>query len=94
LPQRLEKRSVVLTCFHTLPLRNRSAIQPRRKERSSAQYSIFSEPGVTLQLLFFVSGIRRTPLYLPFNISESIERKWQIPPTIFPDNFPDNLFEH
>jgi hypothetical protein len=32
-----KKRSVVLTCCHTLPLRYRSAIQPRRKERSSAQ---------------------------------------------------------
>ena len=32
-----KKRSVVLTCCHTLPLRYRSAIQPRRKERNSAQ---------------------------------------------------------
>ena len=32
-----KKRSVVLLCCHTLPLRYRSAIQPRRKERSSAQ---------------------------------------------------------
>ena len=34
-----KKRSVVLLCCHTLPLRYRSAIQPRRKERSSAQFA-------------------------------------------------------
>ena len=31
------KMYVVLNCLHTLPLRDRIAIQPRRKERSSAQ---------------------------------------------------------
>ncbi len=33
-----KKRYVVLSCFHTLSSRDRSAIQPRRKERSSAKY--------------------------------------------------------
>ena len=36
--QRLQKRYVVLSCFHTVSSRDRSALQPRRKERSSAQY--------------------------------------------------------
>ena len=35
--QRLKKRYVILNCFHTVFSRDRSAIQPRRKERSSAQ---------------------------------------------------------
>ena len=38
------KRSVVLICCHTLPLRYRSAIQPRRKERSSAQLHMENRP--------------------------------------------------
>ena len=32
-----QQRSVVVICFHILLLCHRSAIQPRRKERSSAQ---------------------------------------------------------
>ena len=35
--QRLKKRYVILNCFHTVLSRDRSAIQPRRKERSSAK---------------------------------------------------------
>ena len=35
--QRLQKRYVVLSCFHAVSSRDRSALQPRRKERSSAQ---------------------------------------------------------
>ena len=34
----MKKRYVELSCFHTVSSRDRSAIQPRRKERSSAQY--------------------------------------------------------
>ena len=37
LPNAWKKRYVVLRGFHTLSSRDRSAIQPRRKERSSAQ---------------------------------------------------------
>ena len=33
----IKKSYVVLSCFHTLSSLDRSAIQPRRKERSSAQ---------------------------------------------------------
>ena len=35
--QRLKKRHVILNCFHTVLSRDRCAIQPRLKERSSAQ---------------------------------------------------------
>ena len=35
--QRLDRSYVVLTCCHTLASRESSAIQPRRKERSSTQ---------------------------------------------------------
>ena len=34
----MKKRYVVLSSFHTVSSRDRSAMQPRRKERSSAQY--------------------------------------------------------
>ena len=37
-PTLYEKRNVVLRCFHTLPSNDGTAIQPRRKERSSAQF--------------------------------------------------------
>ena len=37
-PQRLKKHYVVLNSFHTFSSRDSSAIQPRRKERSSAQF--------------------------------------------------------
>ena len=36
--QRLKKLYVVVTCFFALSFRDRNAIQPQRKERSSAQY--------------------------------------------------------
>ena len=36
----MKKRYVALSCFHTVSSRDRSAIQPRRKERSSAQYGV------------------------------------------------------
>ncbi len=38
LPNAWKKRYVVLSSFHTLSSRDRNAIQPRRKERSSAQF--------------------------------------------------------
>ena len=38
LPNAWKKRYVMLSSFHTLSSRDRNAIQPRRKERSSAQF--------------------------------------------------------
>ena len=38
LPNAWKKRYVMLSSFHTLSYRDRNAIQPWRKERSSAQY--------------------------------------------------------
>ena len=43
-PNALQKPSVVLSCCHTLPSRDSSAIQPRRKERSSAQSAALYVP--------------------------------------------------
>ena len=45
LPNAWKKRYVVLSSFHTLSSRDRNAIQPRRKERSSAQHNKFFKPG-------------------------------------------------
>ena len=39
----MKKRYVALSCFHTVSSRDRSAIQPRRKERSSAQLIPFGK---------------------------------------------------
>ena len=39
----IKKRYVVLSCFHTSSSLDGNAIQPRQKERSSAQYAIVIE---------------------------------------------------
>ena len=52
----MKKRYVVLSSFHTLSSRDCSAIQPRRKERSSAQYMIFER--VRFWYRFYAYAIR------------------------------------